>query len=79
MVVHESGSKQPVDIFDPLSVTRLEVDGRQSLTGTQIMDGDRVRIDLGDEIDIRWVIVRGMPRLRRLFCTAITFRPDCVE
>ena len=56
----KAGTEDSLDVVDPLVVALPEIDRRELLARLEIVDGNGVRIHLGDEVDVRRVVVLGI-------------------
>src|SRR6516164_5305965 len=66
MVMDETGTKQRLDVFNALLVTLLEADLGQKFAALQVVHGDGMIVDLGDEGNFGRIFVGGVAQVEQV-------------
>ena len=64
--MHEAGAEQRLHVLDAFLVAILEAELREAFTALQIVHGDGVVIDLGDEVDIGRIAVGRFAEIQQV-------------
>src|SRR6185369_6124691 len=66
MVVHKSGAEQRFNVLDALLVALLEADLGEKLAALQVVQGDGIVVDLGDEWNVGRIFVSRVAEVQQV-------------